>query len=575
MDAKLQTPCAVAAEYDLIVVGAGAAGMSAALFAAIEGLKVLVIERTQWVGGTSALSAGALWIPNTQLGAASGDTPACAADYLERATGGRTSRALRERFLALGPDAVQCLEQHTDVHLRAFPRHPDYLSELPNATSWGRVLECLPFDGRLLASDLSLVRPPIPEFTVLGGMMVDRIDVNHLLNMARSRASLAHSARLLLRHAGDRLRHPRGTRLVLGNALVGRLLLSLRKRQVPIWTNTRTESLVVRQGRVTGLTVVRDGQALALSARKGVVLAGGGFNDHPVLRKLLIPAAVTHSPRAGSAPGALLDQVLALGGRLGRPPGSAAFWAPVSVRQRRDGSTAVFPHFVLDRAKPGTVVVNAAGERFLNESISYHQFGERMLACDAEGRSNPVAYLLADRRALVKYGLGMVRPGGRGLSAYLRDGYLVEAPTLEALAQRLGMDPAVLRATVDRLNDFAREGVDRDFQRGSTVYQRNLGDPAVLPNPTLGPLAQGPFYALRLQPGDIAASAGLVTNADAQVLRDDEAIEGLYAVGNDMMSVMGDAYPGPGINLGPAVVFAYAAVRAIKSARLSPKEATA
>lgn len=551
-------------DYDLVVVGAGCAGMATALFAAIEGMSVLLVERTKWVGGTSAWSAGALWIPNTHLGKGSGDTPLKAANYLEHATGGRSPAALRQRFIDLGPKAVQVLEEHTDVRMRAFPHHPDYLSELPDASTWGRVLECMPFDGRQLGKALSLVRPPIPEFTVLGGMMVDRVDIHHLLNMNRSLSSLAHSIKLVWRHAGDRLRYPRGARLVLGNALVGRLLLSLQKRQVPIWTEAHAEHLMERDGRVEGLTVTIQDRSVQLRARHGVVLAGGGFNDHPVYRRRLIPSGVTHSPRTGNSPGALLDQAIEMGARLSEPGRSAAFWAPVSVRSRADGSKAVFPHFVLDRAKPGTVVVNAEGRRFLNESRSYHLFGESLLA-QGQGRSR--AYLIADRKALVKYGLGMVRPGGRGLHPFLKDGYLVEAPDLASLARRLGMDPAVLSATVERMNSFARDGVDSDFQRGSTSYQRNLGDSKVTPNPTLGVIGQAPFYAVQLQPGDIAASVGLVTDADGRVLSGRDPIPGLYAAGNDMQSVMGDAYPGPGINLGPAVVFAYATVLAARSSR--------
>lgn len=551
-------------DYDLIVVGAGCAGMATALFAAIEGMKVLLVERTKWVGGTSALSAGAMWIPNTHLASASGDSPIKAANYLEQATGGRSPAVLRQRFLDLGPKAVQVLEKHTDVCMRAFSRHPDYLSDLPDATTWGRVLECLPFDGRQLGKALNLVRPPIPEFTVLGGMMVDRIDIGHLLNMNKSLPSLLHSIKLVLRHGGDRLRYPRGARLVLGNALIGRLLLSLQKRQVPIWTETHAESLIAREGQVTGLTVSKDGRHINLSARAGVVLAGGGFNDHPVHRHKLIPADVTHSPRAGSSPGALLDQAFALGARLSELGRSAAFWAPVSIRSRSDGSKAVFPHFVLDRAKPGTLVVNADGRRFLNESLSYHLFGERLLE-QVNGQSNAKAFLIADRNALVKYGLGMVRPGGRGLRPFLKDGYLVEAADITSMAKRLGMEPSILNATVERMNSFARDGVDGDFHRGSTAYQRNLGDPEVKPNPTLGVLGQAPFYAVQLQPGDIAASVGLVTDADGRVLRGDEPIRGLYAAGNDMQSVMADSYPGPGINLGPAIAFAYATVLAAKS----------
>ncbi|MCD6077405.1 MAG: fumarate reductase/succinate dehydrogenase flavoprotein domain protein [Ramlibacter sp.] len=548
-------------DFDLVVAGAGCAGLSAALFGAIAGLKVLVLERTQWIGGTSALAAGALWIPNTHLADGSVDTQEKAAHYLELATGGRTPRALRDHFLALGPQAVRTLCDHSAVQLRAFAHHPDYLTELPDASSRGRVLECLPFDGRQLGAALALVRPPIPEFTVLGGMMVDRIDIGHLLNMTRSRASFAHSMRLVLRHAGDRLRYPRGTRLVMGNALVGRLLHSLRQRNVPVWTQVRTGDLVVCDGRVAGIEVEHQGRRLTVMARRGVVLAGGGFNDHPGFRAELIPPQVTHSPRSGSSPGILLDQALALGARIGRPAGSTAFWAPVSMRKRSDGSTAVFPHFVLDRAKPGTMVVDPGGHRFLNESCSYHQFVERMLERDLAH-----AWLIADRQALVKYGLGMVRPGGRGLGAFIRDRYLVEAQTMDALGARLGIGAGVLAATASRMNEMARSGVDADFQRGTTAYQRNLGDPAVAPNPTLRPIEVGPFYAVRLQPGDIGASAGLVTDANGRVLRGDSPIPGLFAAGNDMQSIMGSAYPGPGINLGPAIVFAYAAVQAAAAA---------
>jgi len=549
-------------DFDLIVIGAGCAGMSAALFGAIAGRHVLLLERSAWVGGTSALSAGAVWIPNTAFAADAGDSVQNARRYLDAAIGERSPSALRERFLALGPEAVRCLEAHSDVRLRAFAYHPDYLSDLPGSTRHGRVLECLPFDGRRLGAAFALVRPPIPEFTVLGGMMVDRIDIGHLLRLARSARSFAHGARLLLRYARDRLTHPRGTRLVMGNALVGRLLASLLARNVPILTGARTDSLLARDGRITGVTVTHDGATREFTARDGVILAGGGFGDDAALRAQLIPTVVRYSPRAGTSTGELQRLAMASGARLGTRSGSAACWAPVSVRHRRDGTAAVFPHFVFDRAKPGTVVVDATGRRFVDESTSYHLFGERMLAHAAERGGEAVAFLIADRRALVAYGLGMIRPGGRGLQRFVRDGYLVAASTVPALAHALAIDATTLESTVSRLNGFAATGVDADFGRGTNAYQRNLGDPAFAPNPTLGPIRDAPFYAIRLYPGDIAASVGLVTDADARVLRGDAPIPGLFAIGNEMQSMMGDAYPGPGINLGPAIVFAYAAVQA-------------
>jgi succinate dehydrogenase/fumarate reductase flavoprotein subunit len=552
-------------DYDLIVVGAGGAGMAAALFAAIDGMKVVLLERTRWVGGTSALAAGALWIPNTHVAASTGDSPAKAARYLELATAGRGPVALREQFLALGPEAVRTLTDHTDVQLRAFAYHPDYLSELADSTTSGRVLECLPFDGRQLGAALALIRPPIPEFTVLGGMMVDRTDIGHLLQMTRSLKSFAHALKLVSRYGLDRLRYPRGARLVLGNALIGRLLASLRKRNVEIRTGVRVQRLLSDGGRVTGVEIAGDGAAERLGAAKGVVLATGGFGDHPELRMRFIPREVLHTPRAGTSTGDLQQQALALGARFSKPEKSAAFWAPVSVRQRRDGSTAVFPHFVLDRAKPGTVVVNAGGRRFVNESTSYHLFGEKMLERDAAGQCNAEAFLIADERAFLKYGLGMVRPGGRGLGRFLQDGYLLRAPTLDELARAAKIDAVALRATVEAMNRYAVSGIDEEFHRGETAYQKNLGDPAFGPNPTLGPIAQAPFYAIRLYPGDIATIAGLVTDAGTRVLRDGAPIPGLFAIGNDMQSVTAGAYPGPGINLGPAIVFAYAAVKAAQA----------
>jgi succinate dehydrogenase/fumarate reductase flavoprotein subunit len=558
-------------EHDVIVVGAGAAGLATALFAALDGLDVLVLEQSPWIGGTSAWSAGALWIPNTPHGAAAGDTPERAAAYLSAATQGESPAALREAFLRLGAGAVQRLESEAGVPLRAFAHHPDYLGDLPGASTAGRVLECPPFDGRLLGADFARLRPPIPEFTVLGGMMVDRTDIGHLLAMGRSWASLRHAAGLLVRHAADRLRHPRGTRLVMGNALVGRLLHALRERDVPVWTHSPVQGLLHDGDRVCGVRLQRDGVTLIRRARRAVVMAGGGFNDHPDWRAHWLPPAVRHSPRAGTSQGALLADALRLGARLGEGPGSSACWAPVSVHPRRDGSTTVFPHFVLDRAKPGTLVVDTQGRRFLDESSSYHRFGEAMLA-HAPAGGEAVAWLLADREAVQRYGLGLVRPGARGLRRRVREGHVLQARTLPELARAMGVPAEALVHSVARFNTLADAGVDRDFGRGRTPYQRHLGDPAVAPNPSLRALREGPFHALRLQVGDIAGSRGLITDAAARVLGPDGPIPGLHAVGNDMQSVMGSHYPGPGINLGPAIVFAHAAALALRRGTPDPLE---
>lgn len=549
--------------FDVVVLGAGGAGLSAAVFAAIEGARVLLVERTEFVGGTTAYSAGTTWVPGTAVGATVNpqDTLAQARRFLDGAVGERSPAALREAFLQHGAAAVAHVQAHSHLHYRARPVHPDYLSEYEGASTCGRALEPLPFDGRLLGDWFALVRPPIPEFTVLAGMMVDRDDIAHLLRWNRSLASWAYSTRILLRHLGDRLSHPRGTRLLMGNALVGRLLLSVKERRLPLLLRTDVQALEPLPGGGHRLTLAQGGQVRTVIARGGVVLATGGFNRHPRWRAEKLPGIdAAWCAGAPGHTGTLQEMAIALGARHGPRGQSDAFWAPVSLRRRPDGSTAVFPHFVFDRPKPHMVTLDATGRRFLNESTSYHLFGQAMQAAHRQRPSIP-AWLVTDAQGLQRYGLGQVRPRGMGLKSALADGYVLKAHSVPELARALSMEEAVLAQTLQRFNAQATAGVDDDFQRGSTAYQRANGDTtAGHPNPTLGPLQQPPFYALKLYPGDIGAATGLATDAQARVLNaQGQPLPGLYAVGNDQHSVMGGVYPGPGITLGPGLVFAYLA----------------
>ena len=534
--------------------------MSAALFAAIRGAKTLLVEKTAYVGGTSAFSAGSVWIPNTRHASEVGasDSAGNVERYLQQIVGNRADASLRARFLEAGPEAVEILERQSEVKLRAYARHPDYRSELDGAALAGRALEPLPFDGRLLGGAFGLIRPPLPEFTLLGGMMIDRTDIGHLLASTKSITSLVHSAKLLARYGRDRLTHNRGARLVMGNALVGRLLYSLLRHDVDIVTNACLAKIVrSAEGPVTGAVLTSSGVSREITIKAGLILAGGGFNRH-ALRRAALGTDETWSSVAEGSTGDAQDRAVEIGARVSDRDLSAALWAPASIRRRADGSNAVFPHFVLDRGKPGTLVVDGNGRRFVNEAISYHQFAQEMLA---NAKSAIPAFLVADAMALRKYGLGMVRPGGWGTRAALADGYLVAGNTIEQLAQRLGIDPGNLRETVDRMNGYARTGRDLDFDRGSTVYQNHNGDAAAGgANPNLGPITSAPFYALRLYPSDIGTSAGLVTDEAARVLDSgNRPIARLYACGNDMQSIMGGTYPGPGITLGPAIAFAYVA----------------
>lgn len=552
--------------FDLVVVGAGGAGMAAALFAAMEGASVLLVERTDCVGGTTAWSAGTSWIPGTHHAAKvnPSDTLEDARRYLDNAVGERTPAAVRQAFLDQCSAAVDEVEQRSELKYRPYPKHPDYLSELEGSTLNGRALEPVPFDGRLLGDLFALLRPPIPEFTVLGGMMVDRTDINHLLAMGKSWASFKHSVKIVLRHAMDRLSHPRGTRLVMGNAHVARLLYSLsRHDKVTLALNTTVEHIVRGPHGIERVDIASAGERRSVRVGRGLVLASGGFNRHPALRAQMLPGVPPEwSPAAPGHTGQAHELARHLGAVYGQGGLSHAFWAPVSLRKRADGSTAVFPHFVMDRAKPGMLTVNAKGERFLNESTSYHLFGLAMQKAHQSTPSIP-AYLVCDAEALRKYGIGMVRPGGKGLAPYLADGYLSEGATLDELAGKLGMDPQALQASVEQINRCAETGVDPYFHRGETAYQQNLGDPAWAGrNPNLGPLVKAPFYAVRLYPGDIGAATGFATDEHTRVLdAQGQAIPGLYAAGNDMHSMMGGTYPAPGITIGPGLVFARMAAR--------------
>lgn len=570
------------AEYDVVVLGAGGAGMSAAVYAAIDGVRVLLVESTEYVGGTTAYSAGTTWIPGTHLAPQvnAADTLDKALHFLNQAVSERSPLALRQSLLAHGAEAVAKIERHSHLQYRIRPFHPDYLSELEDSTLCGRALEPLPFDGRQLGALLSLVRPPIPEFTVLGGMSVDRDDIVHLLGWKKSLRSVAYVARILLRHAMDRLRYARGTRLLMGNALVGRLLLSLKECGVTLLMQTQATALHRDAEGVSELTLSQHGKTRRIRVKGGVILASGGFNRDPKRRTELLPGAdmawCPGAPGHTASAHALAESV---GAHYGSGAMSNAFWAPVSLRGRADGSTAVFPHFVFDRAKPGMVTVDGNGQRFLNESTSYHLFGIAMQEARVKQPSIP-AYLITDAEGLRKYGLGMVRPGGMGLSSALADGYVTSAATIEDLARKLGLPANNLAKTITRFNTYWQRGVDPEFQRGTTAYQRANGDANWTgPNPSLGPVQKAPFYAVRLYPGDIGAATGLQTDDDARTVdRDGHPIPGLYAVGNDQQSAMGGTYPGPGITIGPGLVFAYlaardAVLRARRSVQLAPRGA--
>jgi succinate dehydrogenase/fumarate reductase flavoprotein subunit len=559
-----QTASSAAADvWDVLVVGAGAAGLTAASVAAADGCKVLLLEQADVVGGTTAISGGMMWIPANHKTAAAQcpDTLEAARTYLAETVPGADRERL-ETFLARGDEAFRDLEARTSLRVQPVLTYPDYYPDLPGATAGGRVLEPVPFDAQQLGQAFKLVRDPLPEFVLFGGMMISRADIPHLRRAGKSLHSALHVGKLLIKYGLQRLRARRGTTLYLGNALVGRLLKSAFDLGVTIRTRTSVEALVTdAHGCVVALNVSDSSGRYRIPARRGVVLATGGISHDAELRRAYVPTSagdLTATVSAGQAPrGARL--AFSLGARLSAPTQDGAFWVPASTFTRSDGSSGVYPHTVTDRAKPGLIAVDSNGRRFVNEAVSYHEFVRAQLS---NANSAIPAWLVCDSRFLWKYGLGKIKPFTLSVKADIAAGYLKRADTLAGLAKLLNVPAQGFEDTVGNFNRHARNGEDPEFGRGSNIYQRSLGDADQKPNPCVAPITDAPFYAVAVQPADLGMSSGIMTDPQARVLANDgQPIGGLYACGNDMASVMEGAYPGPGITLGPAITFGWIAGR--------------
>ena len=549
---------------DVIVVGAGAAGCTAALVAAHAGLSVTILEKTEYIGGSTAVSGGAIWIPGTRFQTPDAtDDRASVLTYLQCFLNNHGDPKLLAAFLDEGPNAIDFLEAHTALRFQSRPLAPDYRSELPGASRSGRTFDVVPFDARTLGDAFKWIRPPRREFTLFGGMMVNRRDIDALLGATKSWAALRHSASLLSRFVVDRFSYDRGTRLVMGNSLAGRLLKSVLDAGINLYRETKVEGLLKQQGSVKGVVVSHRGKTGRIVANRGVVLATGGF---PVARQLAasaVPFAEMHrtvAPLSNDGDGIRLG--ISAGGRLADHNIGPALLTPVSILREANGTETVFPHLILDRQKPGLIAVAGDGRRFVNEARSYHDFVLGMYAHD----DAVPAHLVCDADFLWRYGLGLLKPRSLSPRRLVAAGYLFEAPTIIKLAKQIGVASEALSEAVNRNNEAAISGKDLDFGRGSSLYERHLGDPDHGPNPCIGPIRKPPFYAVKVFPGDIGSAVGLVTDARSRVLDGQDApVPGLFCCGADMNSVFAGTYPGSGITLGPALTFGYIAGKELAS----------
>ncbi|WP_437882800.1 FAD-dependent oxidoreductase [Pseudomonas sp. LRF_L74] len=545
-------------DCDVLVIGSGASGLAAAVTAAHHGLKVIVAEKHVQLGGTSAWSGGWLWVPGNPLAIADGqleqdDAPA---RYLRSQVHRDKLDCLQSAYLERAPEMVDFFQRHTRVQFQSGTHMPD-MRDADGSARGGRSLCALPFDGRELGPWLQKLRPPLDIVSLFGMGIAGGADLRHFFDSRRSPRSAWHVASRLLRHGRDCLLHGRGLHLVNGNALVARLLRSALDLDVEVRTGSPARRLVMEDGAVRGAILGGADEETRILTRRGVVLACGGF-PHDQDRQARLFSHTAHwsaAPPENSGDGLSLGE--ASGGQVATDLASAAAWAPVSLVPRRDGSLGHFPHLI-DRAKPGFIAVRNDGRRFTNEADCYHDFMNDLYAGTAAGK--PVeAWLIADRQARQRYGIGWAKPLPFADRHYQRLGYLVRANTLEELAERCGIDREGLRQTVQRFNQFAAQGEDPDFQRGASAYNRAQGEASHAPNPSLRPL-RGPFYAVKLHPGSLGTFAGLRCDEQARVLDASEsAIPGLFAVGNDMNSVMAGHYPSGGITLGPGMTFGYLA----------------
>ena len=552
-------------DCDLLIIGSGAGGLSAAVTAAHLGLKVIVLEKEPQYGGTTAWSGGWMWLPRNPLAQAAGivepiDEPL---GYLRHELGERFDETRARTFLEHAPRMADFFSSKTALRFVDGNAIPDFHGHSPHASKGGRSLCAAPFDGRHLGPRIRDLKPPLHETTLWGMGIASGAELRHFLNALRAWPSFVYVTRLVLRHWKDLLLHGRGMRLVNGNALVAALAQSALNRGVDIRVNSPVNQLLRNDERVCGAVIATPKGEVTIRARRGVVLACGGFPHDEERKRALLPHAPTGrepwsaASRGNTGDGLRLGE--SVGGVVARDLVQAAALAPVSLVPRSDGSFVHFPHLI-ERAKPGLIAVTRQGQRFGNEADSYHDVMQALLRA-TPADAQPEAWLVCDHRFIRRYGLGAVKPAPMPLGPWLRKGYLQRGRTLAQLAQACGIDANGLQATVQRYNTLARTGVDTDFAKGETPYNRVQGDAAAgHANACMAPLEQGPFYAVKVVMGSLGTFAGLRVNQHAQALDGHGTpIAGLYAGGNDMSSMMAGHYPSGGITLGPAMTFGYLA----------------
>ncbi len=540
---------------DLVIVGSGGGGMVAALTAADRGASAVVLEKQERVGGSTAMSGGIVWVPDNPVMRAEGvaDSYDDAMVHFEAVVGDvgpASSFERRHAFLTAGPEMVSFL-QGRGVRFVYCRGYSDYYSSAKGGHDLGRGIEPIPFDGRVLGGWLARLQPGLAQSL---GLAVMTNEARSLSHYNRSLRAFAVSARVVLRTSAARLRNQ--ALLTNGASLIAQMLRAAIADGVTVWPEAPLEDLIIEDGRVVGVRTVRAGTPVLIRARRGVLLAAGGFAHNPEMRQEFggdQPNRARWSIANPGDTGEALQAAMRLGAQTALM--DEAWWLP-SPRTGRFGQST------LDQARqrPRSIYVDAAGKRFVNESNSYMEVGKEMYARDKTSRAVP-CWLIFDDRYRKRYAHVRSSPG-RFPRKLLESGMLKQAWTLGDLAHMCDIDPAGLAETVERFNANAVRGTDPEYGRGESAYNRALGDPNHKVHPCLGPIDEPPYYAVQVVPGDIGTCGGLVTNEHAQVVdQEDRPIEGLYATGNGTATVMGRHYLGPGASIANTMVFGYVAAR--------------
>lgn len=548
-------------EYDFVVIGAGSGGMAAAAVAHDQGLRTLVVEKSQYYGGTSALSGGVIWIPNNHLMADTGidDSEDDALAYLREVTHGEVDDARLRAYVAHGPAMVQYFERRTRVKFEAADKYCDYYPELPGGKLGSRSLDCRPFSRRKLGREIHHIYPSrwrgvFNRFTLTA-------KESHFVMNLNYKSYLFISWRLLLYFADirSRLRGLPDNRATLGQGLIAGLRRSLMDRDISLWRNTAVTRLIKRDGRIIGVELLRNGQPQRIRARRGVLVASGGFSRNADMRQQYQARPISSAWTSSS------DNDHGDGIKLGQAAGAdlqfmhCAWWTP--AMREPDGQNWAL---IVGKAMPGSIFVNSAGQRFTNEAAPYEDVVKGQLSSHQHVPSIP-CYMIFDATYRHRYPIGLLPPSrvqsdDRIPAEYRQCNYLTRAETLAELAEKLGINSGGLTATVDGFNQDAKLGTDSQFGRGKSASDRYYSDQDNQPNPCLAPIVKPPFYGVAIYPGDLGTKGGLKCNEYAQVLTTDgQIIAGLYATGNCSGAVMGDSYPGAGATIGSAMTFGYIA----------------